>query len=650
MEITPALMKRLQEVGRALSETDVLLLFYESNPVNCDINPEKEKYVIITSKTSWAENEAQEWVAISARRDHVYAHVRYTSTMVWKHFILWAKKQEEIYKRNLCKGFPSSAFAMDIFIAIEDARVEHAWALEYPGTSTRISYYNTQCAKNIHSFVGIEAMIMGLYYTALLGDIPHSLVLSEEEFNLIKRARPLIEKGRRAGTTLEAREYVKKILEVCRSYLIDNQGEYKQLLQAPGVAAETPEEVPFGHGPEDNLSGRDGINYEFDANDSESQGDLTFNEDKNDGHEPFDNNPENRSQAFSTPGHGQIAEENAEDQSVVSKDQSLQSPEEEYQQLLAGAGKVLTGNTYRDDRTKFIIKRQLGAEQLEKGIHEHIILLDLDPEDLEKYYHGDLENLTPVSVIKNKYRKQTMDLSRQIKEVLLYKKTLPERNLRKGWPDSGNLWKLSMGETSVFQKKSVEAARPDVSVMFLVDCSRSMRRNSRSELCKQSLVVAAEALEKNQVKYAIEGFTTGTNHNTVVNIKFKHFDEVGIDNLDCYSGFRENRDGYSIRRAAQSILRRPEKKKILIVLSDSVPNHTHVNRAELNYSFEMGKGIKDTIIAIRETGRKGVVVVGVYFGNKSDIDRVRPIYPNFVCCEVLSLPRVLGSVLRRCLR
>jgi len=185
---------------------------------------------------------------------------------------------------------------------------------------------------------------------------------------------------------------------------------------------------------------------------------------------------------------------------------------------------------------------------------------------------------------------------------------------------------------------------------LLVDSSRSMRRNRRSELCKQSLVVAAESLNNNQVKFAIKGFTTGNEYNTVVNIDFKPFGEGDLHNLDYYSGFNENRDGYSIRKAALELEKCMEQKKLLLVLSDSVPNHTHVNRPEMNYSYEMGKGIKDTILAIRETMRKGIIVVGIFFGPGSEVDRVRPLYPNFVHCEVSNLPRVLVSVLGRCLK
>ncbi len=709
MEITWEINKRLQEVGRALSETNAPLFLRQKGLSARDHDSGHRRHVIVDVHVPWAGNDAEKWLAVCARRDHVYAHLRYTSRPVWNRFAYWVQVEEEAFKDNREKGFPSAAFALDLFGAIEDARVDRAWAAEYPGTAGRTIYYHRQSANSLPVLSGSKALIMSFYYLAATGKIPPQLRLTPEERKIVTQSIPFLEKGRKAATSRKARDWTIQILKICRSYLQNQEEKHEKIMPEPETAEKPKEASPEE---KDNLQRDEEIEQlaaeeekrekstqrkedkiEFAAEhllDGEAQEDVQSEDSAEEPAEKTaenksnlkaeveesevevadfpadrsvrnmteqtgevsedehgDNDPDERSQALSTPGPKATEQSLREEDSKAYPDKT---PEEEYQQLLAGAEREMRRISHREDRVKWVLKRKEEEEQLEKGIHEFVVYHEIEAGELEKHFAGDFENLTPANKIKNKYRKQIMDLSREIREVLLYKKTLPERSLRKGWPDTKNLWKLSMGDTSVFRKKNVEASRPDISILFLVDCSRSMRRNRRSELCKQSLVITAEALKRNQVKFAIQGFTTGYQCNTVLNINFKTFEETDIDNLDYYSGFNENRDGYSIRRTSGLLKRRFEEKRILIVLSDSVPNHTNVDRAEMNYSFEVGKGIKDTKLAIRETIREGIIVLGVFFGDEQDIERVRPIYPNFVHCEVLNLPRVLGWVLRRALK
>jgi nitric oxide reductase activation protein len=63
----------------------------------------------------------------------------------------------------------------------------------------------------------------------------------------------------------------------------------------------------------------------------------------------------------------------------------------------------------------------------------------------------------------------------------------------------------------------------------------------------------------------------------------------------------------------------------------------------------MDVGVQDTILAVREMQRSGILVVGIYFGSGQESFCQR-IYPNLVICEPTNLPNALGSVLKRVLR
>ena len=64
-----------------------------------------------------------------------------------------------------------------------------------------------------------------------------------------------------------------------------------------------------------------------------------------------------------------------------------------------------------------------------------------------------------------------------------------------------------------------------------------------------------------------------------------------------------NFDGYSIRVATADILSRPEKKKLLVVLSDGLPCYG---------------GEEDVQQAVTEARLKGIEVVGIYFSEYED--------------------------------
>mgnify|MGYP000171806367 FL=1 len=74
----------------------------------------------------------------------------------------------------------------------------------------------------------------------------------------------------------------------------------------------------------------------------------------------------------------------------------------------------------------------------------------------------------------------------------------------------------------------------------------------------------------------------------------------------CYAN-GGNKDGYSIRVATEELLHRPERKKILIVLSDGLPS-----------AYEKNDGKKDVNDAVRKARKAGISVISIFFGDDSE--------------------------------
>jgi cobalamin biosynthesis protein CobT len=125
-----------------------------------------------------------------------------------------------------------------------------------------------------------------------------------------------------------------------------------------------------------------------------------------------------------------------------------------------------------------------------------------------------------------------------------------------------------------------------VAVSIVVDLSGSMS-GDKIHTAKQTAAAMSEALNGLGIKFEVVGFTTGyrmpsvpssadlTRYNrsseTLEHHVFKGFDTnslCGLANIDAH---RNNHDGESVLWAAKRLAARPEKRKILMVMSDGMP-------------------------------------------------------------------------------
>lgn len=149
------------------------------------------------------------------------------------------------------------------------------------------------------------------------------------------------------------------------------------------------------------------------------------------------------------------------------------------------------------------------------------------------------------------------------------------RGRRTGQLDAAMAYKLAMNQMDCFMKKG-EVSEFDGCAYFLADNSGSMRGNS----------VRHQVLKNWSEKVNSNGSYNFLTH--------------------CYAN-GGNKDGYSIRVAIEELLHRPERKKILIVLSDGLPS-----------AYEKNDGEKDVNDAVRKARKAGISVISIFFGDDSE--------------------------------
>ncbi|SHE95722.1 von Willebrand factor type A domain-containing protein [Desulfofundulus australicus DSM 11792] len=314
---------------------------------------------------------------------------------------------------------------------------------------------------------------------------------------------------------------------------------------------------------------------------------------------------------------------------------------DDYLELLESAGEELETIETAASRVAKLeipaadISEEEIVKELSRDIHKGVefILKKIDP---DRYARSQYEKL--YSEVKG-YISRTVD---EIRRVLEYRAAVRERNLRKGKLDCGALWKLRTGDPKIFYKVNEPGDIPRLAVYLLVDCSGSMTGPS-IHAAKSAACLLYEVCEKLKIPVNVTGFTGEVSSWSDVT----HYRAVGFGEADRkhaiarLDAFSQNRDGYSIRVAARELLLRNEEQKVLIVLSDGVPFMPY-----RGYGGETG--VRDTALAVRETEKMGIGVIGLYFGPENYLVQAQKIYNNLVYVRDIGvLPRALGRVLKK---
>ena len=158
--------------------------------------------------------------------------------------------------------------------------------------------------------------------------------------------------------------------------------------------------------------------------------------------------------------------------------------------------------------------------------------------------------------------------------------------------DSRRLVAAVSGQVNVFKRRE-EAQDIDTAVQILVDMSGSMDRYGKIQLARQAAIALCECLVRTTVAFELIGFTTFekaisrdeqlsamrkkySRYSPIRHIIFKSFEETLRDAraaIGTLAGhhMHHNVDGEAILFAHERLRKRPEKRRILMVMSDGLP-------------------------------------------------------------------------------
>lgn len=269
---------------------------------------------------------------------------------------------------------------------------------------------------------------------------------------------------------------------------------------------------------------------------------------------------------------------------------------------------------------------------------------ELTNEELDEIYEACKEN-NRINITFNRVEKgnnvllpkeiksQGKRLRKCLEEVLMNKKTETVRHRKRGIIDNNALWRMAMDDYELFKKKP-NYDDSDYVFYILQDGSGSMEwkvdsKTKWSYACEASAIIE-EGL-KGLIPFKVVMFNSGYNesyHNII-----KDFDDNSKHN-QCYNAETNlspdngNKDGLSIRVATKELMKRNERHKVLIVLSDGKPS------AYTNKEF----GYADVRKAVKEARKEGIKVLSIYLereeARKKEIEIYRKMYQQgIIACE-----------------
>src|SRR5699024_3543265 len=243
-------------------------------------------------------------------------------------------------------------------------------------------------------------------------------------------------------------------------------------------------------------------------------------------------------------------------------------------------------------------------------------------------------------------------LSKTIEKMLEHKRQTPRGNLTAGRLSKKLVSVATEEFPRLFYKKDEESKEMDAAFTLLVDCSASMM--NKMEETKKGIVLFHEVLKDLKIPHSIIGFWEEA---TAVNDQHQpnYFHRIHSFNDSLYYNHganimqleaqEDNRDGYSIRVAAEEFETRSEKNRFLLVFSDGEPAASNYNE----------NGIVDTTLAVSETRKKDIDVIGMFLAegeiSEQEDDLMRNIYgkERIMIPTVADLPDHFAPLLKRLL-
>lgn len=240
-------------------------------------------------------------------------------------------------------------------------------------------------------------------------------------------------------------------------------------------------------------------------------------------------------------------------------------------------------------------------------------------------------------------------LTETLKKSLVLRNESQEVLSDRGVIVPSRLWRIGRSSEANLFRRDLKADASDFVVDVLIDASGS-QMSRQGEVALQAYIIS-EALSNVEFPHRVMSFCTFWDY-TILH-RFREYDDprTANENIFNYVTSSNNRDGLAIRTVGQSLLARPEEKKILIILSDGKPYDVIVNRPNArNPQPYQGKyAVNDTATEVRRLRSQGVSVLGVFAGEEKELATEKKIFgKDFAYIrDIVNFSKIVGRYLTK---
>ena len=286
--------------------------------------------------------------------------------------------------------------------------------------------------------------------------------------------------------------------------------------------------------------------------------------------------------------------------------------------------------------TRGLLKKEYSEEPAFKASRK--MALYFKEKNVDAYYHN-----------RSFIRKNIADLTDMLKKALIRRNERELQRKDNGLLVARDLWKVGRTEERKLFLKEENKDNSAFVVDILIDASGS-QRGRQGAIAMQAFIIA-EAMSAVGLPFRVMSFSTFWEY-TVLHM-FREFEDGRAENRNIfeYRAMANNRDGLAIRAACESLVKRPEENKLLIVLSDGRPNNALRNRpGHRNPEPYVGEyAVRDTAAEVRRARGMGISILGIFTGEEEDLAAERKIYGNNFAFtrKIENFSRIVGRYLKK---
>lgn len=255
---------------------------------------------------------------------------------------------------------------------------------------------------------------------------------------------------------------------------------------------------------------------------------------------------------------------------------------------ITGTGKIQYDDAYLPHKNNAALNDildQVAIEQLEKqraaalnasvqkmdlgALHNHVDITihraSVITQDMREKYKRIAAPLLPLS------NRLQQELSRELHKRK-YPQTMPGYALGKRI-DTKRLYR---SDQKIFTKNVPAKKGFDMAVAVLLDESGSMGRNDRDKYAQAAAIILQDFCYRLHIPMMVYGHSTSGDLVDLYScVEYDVFADLDRYRLADIQARRSNRDGAALRYVSRCLLERPERNKILILVSDGNPAHTN---------------------------------------------------------------------------